>query len=133
MESVIWAFRRLWEQGLIYESYQVMPYSWAAEARCSNFATRMENCYRVRQDPAVTVLFTLHPKPGDAGPTKILVWSTTPWTLPCNLALAVGEDIDYGIFTEDGVYYVLGVAARERYARELSRARQVGGGSNDAG
>ncbi len=55
MESVMWAFTQLWEKGLIYEGFKVMPYSWAAETPLSNFETRIDNSYRVRQDPAITV------------------------------------------------------------------------------
>jgi isoleucyl-tRNA synthetase len=52
MESVMWAFSELWKKGLVYESYRVMPYSWAAETPVSNFETRLDNSYRERQDPA---------------------------------------------------------------------------------
>ncbi len=59
MESVLWAFKQLWEKGLVYEGYRVMPYSWAAETPLSNFETRLDNSYRERQDPAITVRFEL--------------------------------------------------------------------------
>ena len=129
MESVMWAFKQLWDKGLIYEGYRVMPYSWALETPLSNFETRMDNSYRPRQDPAVTVAFTLHPKDGDPGPgpVKLLVWTTTPWTLPSNLAMAVGADIEYAIYRDtDGVCYVLGAATAQKYEKELKGLEQLG-------
>ena len=110
MESVMWAFKTLWDKGLIYEGYRVVAYSWAIQTPLSNFETRMDNAYRERQDPAVTVAFTLEPETGEEKPLKLLAWTTTPWTLPSNLALAVGPDIDYAVFEEAGVRYVLGEA-----------------------
>jgi isoleucyl-tRNA synthetase len=98
MESVLWAFKQLYDKGLVYESMRVMPYSWACETPLSNFETRMDNSYRERTDKAVTVAFTLKDKPKNAPEAdeyKILAWTTTPWTLPSNLALAVGKDIEY--------------------------------------
>jgi isoleucyl-tRNA synthetase len=87
MESVMWAFKELWKKGLIYESYRVVPYSWAAQTPLSNFEARLDNSFRERVDPALTVAFPLLTELGYAGVTKLLVWTTTPWTLPSNLAL----------------------------------------------
>ena len=89
MESVMWAFKQLYDKGLVYEAMRVMPYSWAAETPLSNFETRLDNSYRERADKAVTVAFELEDG------RKILAWTTTPWTLPSNLALAVKPDLDY--------------------------------------
>jgi isoleucyl-tRNA synthetase len=121
MESVMWAFKQLWDKGLIYEAHRVMPYSWGAETPLANFEIRLDDATRPRQDPALTVAFTLEPADADPGPLKILAWTTTPWTLPSNLALAVGPDIDYAIVrTPDGELVVLAEAAVERYSRELA-------------
>ena len=98
MESVIWAFKELWNKGLIYEAYRVMPYSWGAQTPLSNFEIRLDDATRSRQDPAVTVTFGLEPQAGDPGPLKLLAWTTTPWTLPSNLALAVHPEMDYDIW-----------------------------------
>jgi len=68
MESVMWAFAELFKKGLVYESYRVMPYSWAAETPVSNFETRLDNSYRERQDPAITVRFELERLHGDTFP-----------------------------------------------------------------
>ncbi len=125
MESVIWAFKRLWDKGLVYEGYRVMPYSWACETPLSNFEIRMDNATRPRQDPAVTVLFTLLPQAGEKT-TKLLVWTTTPWTLPSNLGAAVGKDIEYAIFEEGDVRYILGSSVAAKYEEQLKKAVQVG-------
>ncbi len=101
MESVMWAFKTLYDKGLIYEDYRVVPYSWAVESPLSNFETKLDDSYRMRQDPAVTVKFKLD-KDIDGKPTYMLAWTTTPWTLPSNLALAVGPDIEYAVVEKDG-------------------------------
>ena len=125
MESVIWAFKQLWDKGLIYEAYRVLPYSWGAETPLSNFEIRLDDATRPRQDPALTVGFDLTPVPGDPGPLRVLAWTTTPWTLPSNLALAVGPDLDYAVVALDGSHYVLGAASLERYAAELGGGETV--------
>ncbi|MEM8618365.1 MAG: isoleucine--tRNA ligase [Actinomycetota bacterium] len=126
MESVIWAFKQLWDKGLVYEANRVMPYSWGAETPLSNFEIRLDDATRPRQDPAVTVAFDLHPQPGDPGPMKMLAWTTTPWTLPSNLALIVGPELDYSIMELDGVYYVLGADAVATYEQQLGEATEHG-------
>ncbi len=125
MESVMWAFKRLWDKGLIYEGFRVMPYSWAAESPVSNFETRMDNSYRPRQDPAITVAFELETEAGEE-PLEILVWTTTPWTLPSNLALCVGEDIDYVVMREGERRFLLAEAAAAKYEKELAQAERAG-------
>ncbi len=122
MESVIWAFKELYNKGLMYEGVRVLPYSWAAETTVSNFETRMDNSYRERVDPAVTVMFSLKQLPLDEMPCRILVWTTTPWTLPSNLALAVGEDIDYSIYEESGTRYIVGKDLAAKYEKQLQDA-----------
>ncbi len=119
MESVIWAFKQLYDKGLVYEADRVLPYSWSAETPLSNFEIRLDDATRPRQDPAITVSFTLEPIDGDPGPLHILAWTTTPWTLPSNLALAVGAEIDYAILEEDGEHYIVADAAREKYEAQL--------------
>lgn len=123
MESTIWAFKKLYEKGLIYQAMRVLPYSWAAETPLSNFETRMDNSYRERADKTVTVAFTLKDKPKDAPSGyetyKILAWTTTPWTLPSNLALAVNPDMDYAFVTKDKECYILANFAASKYANEL--------------
>ena len=99
MESVIWAFKQLYDKGLAYEGFRVLPYCWHDETPLSNHELRMDDdVYRMRQDQSVTVTFPLDgAKAESLGLTgvKALAWTTTPWTLPTNLALAVGPEIEY--------------------------------------
>ena len=127
MESVMWAFKQLWDKGLVYEAFRVMPYSWGAETPLSNFEIRLDDSTRPRQDPAITVTFDLTPLDGDPGPMRIMTWTTTPWTLPSNLALAVGPDVAYSLRqAADGTVFVLGSEAVERYAAQLEGTTEVG-------
>jgi isoleucyl-tRNA synthetase len=126
MESVLWAVKQLWEKGLLYEGYRVLPYSWAAQTPLSNFETRLDDAYRDRQDPAVTVRFELVAESGDDRPTDLLAWTTTPWTLPSNLALAVGPELDYAVFEQGERRVILGEATVPALESELEGARRVG-------
>lgn len=123
MESVLWAFKELYNKGLIYESMRVMPYSWACETPLSNFETRLDNAYRERADKAVTCSFLLNGKPKAINANykeyRILAWTTTPWTLPSNLAVAVGRDIEYVLVPKDNICYILARFALNKYAKEL--------------
>jgi isoleucyl-tRNA synthetase len=143
MESVMWAFKTLHEKGLVYEGFRVLAYCWRCETPLSNTETRMDDVYRDRHDPAVTVAFDLLPaqpvEGGDgevtgglaaedlaSGPLKLLVWTTTPWTLPSNLAVAVGPEIEYTVFEKDGERVALGTARAGEYAKELADYTPVG-------
>ncbi|GAB3633648.1 isoleucine--tRNA ligase [Microbacterium shaanxiense] len=99
MESVLWAFKTLYDKGLAYEGYRVLPYCWRDETPLSAHELRMDDdVYKMRQDPSVTVTFPLTgAKAESLGLTGVraLAWTTTPWTLPTNLALAVGPEIEY--------------------------------------
>ena len=101
MESVLWAFKRLYDQGLAYEGSRILPYCWRDETPLSNHELRMDDdVYQMRQDPSVTVTFPLVGEQAEAlglVGTRALAWTTTPWTLPTNLALAVGPAIAYAI------------------------------------
>ncbi len=101
MESVIWAFKTLHEKGLAYEGYRVLPYCWRDQTPLSNHELRMDDdVYKMRQDQTVTVTFPLvGAKAESLGLTAVraLAWTTTPWTLPTNFALAVGPDIEYAV------------------------------------
>ena len=89
MQSVWWVFQELFKKGLIYEGYKVVPYSVGISTSLSNFEASQN--YKMVQDPAITVMFKLVNTPD----TAVMAWTTTPWTLPSNLALAVGNDIEY--------------------------------------
>src|SRR5580692_1878353 len=121
MESVMWAFKQLHERGSVYEGFKVLPYCWRCETPLSNHELRMdEDTYRDRQDPSVTERFKL--ETGE----WLLAWTTTPWTLPSNLAVAVGPDITYvTVETEDGERYILAKARLAAYEKELAGARPL--------
>ncbi|MGK5085023.1 isoleucine--tRNA ligase, partial [Bdellovibrionota bacterium FG-1] len=98
MQSVWWVFKQMWEKGLIYEGYKVVPYSVGISTVLSNFEANLN--YKQVQDPAITVRFKVTegalPSPvSKSSPLYILAWTTTPWTLPSNLGLAVGKEIEY--------------------------------------
>ena len=118
MESVINNFKQLYEKGLVYEDYRVLPYSWAAETPLSNF--EVNQGYQDKTDNAITVMFKLE------NGMNVLVWTTTPWTLPSNLMLAVGNEIDYAVMEENGEKYLLAQALLGRYKKQLEHATQVG-------
>ena len=114
MESVWWVFQTLWDKGLIYEGYKVMPYSWRLGTPLSNFEANMD--YRKVQDPAVTVALPILEEDG----LVLLAWTTTPWTLPSNMALCVGPDIDYVRAKKPGddTTYVVAEALKDKVLGE---------------
>ena len=122
MESVMWAFKQLHDKGLIYQGFKVLPYCWRCETPLSNHELRMDDdVYADRTDPSVTVRFKL--ETGE----WILAWTTTPWTLPSNLAVAVGPDITYAtVEAEDGQKYILAEARLAAYEKELGSYRKLG-------
>jgi len=145
MESVIWAFKTLYDKGLIYQGFRVLPYSWAEHTPLSNQETRLDDSYKMRQDPTVTVTFPVtgawpgtaavetlaaHPELADAAP---LAWTTTPWTLPSHLALAVNPTVTYALVkvAADGAEAVAGrkvLLAKDlmgAYAKELGEDAEI--------
>jgi isoleucyl-tRNA synthetase len=125
MESVIWAFKQLWDKGLAYEGNRVLPYCWNDETPLSSHELRMDDdVYQSRQDPAITVGFKI-----TAGPlagAHFLVWTTTPWTLPSNQGVAVNADVTYVVVAgPDGERYVLAEARLAAYAKELGDEPQI--------
>jgi isoleucyl-tRNA synthetase len=125
MESVIWAFKQLWDKGLAYEGVRVLPYCWNDETPLSSHELRMDDdVYQSRQDPAITVGFQA--TDGPFAGSHYLVWTTTPWTLPSNQAVAVNPDVDYvQVAGADGRLYVLAAARLGAYARELGEEPAV--------
>ncbi len=105
MESVWWVFRRLWDKKLVYEDFKVLPYSWGAVTPLSNFEVNLGG-YRDVEDPSITVRL---PVLEDRGPVRmgdqLLIWTTTPWTLPANLAVAIGRDLEYSAVDADGMRF----------------------------
>ena len=118
METVWWALRQMWDKDLVYEGYKVVPFSTRLGTVLSNFEANLN--YKDVQDPTVTVRFAAD---GEEH-TSFIAWTTTPWTLPSNLALAVGPDIDYVKVRdhEDGAHYIMAEARLSTYfpqARDL--------------
>ncbi len=131
MESVMWAFKELWDKGLVYEGEKVLPWCWECETSLSNFETRADDAYRPRQDPAVTVLFSLDADADGrspaaiSGPLRVIAWTTTPWTLPSNLALAVGPDVEYAVYELLGEPTVIAAARAGAYPELLGDAEPL--------
>jgi isoleucyl-tRNA synthetase len=123
MESVWWVFQELHKKGLIYQGKKVVPYSWRLTAPLSNFEASQN--YKSVQDPAITVLFQRKKKCDEA----FLAWTTTPWTLPANLGLAVNKDftyVRYPLLQPQGAVHSAWVL-RERaphYAKELDLEKE---------
>lgn len=107
IESVWYLLKTIWDKGLIYQGYKVVPYDPRIGATLSSH--EVAQGYREVEDPSVTVRFRLE----DDENTSFLVWTTTPWTLPSNLALAVGEDVDYDYVASGGETFIVASALRE--------------------
>ena len=132
MESVLWAFKQLWDKGLAYQGYRVLPYCWHDRTPLSNHELKMDDdVYQDRQDNTVTVGLRLTaPLLADSTtPELVLIWTTTPWTLPSNLAVAVGPDITYAVVEVPaeadspvaGQRVVLGAERLGAYARHVGQ------------
>ena len=117
MESVLWIFKQLHQKGLIYESLKVVAYCNRCQTPLSNFETGLDDSYRIKDDPSVTVAFAGK----EDSDISYLAWTTTPWTLPSNLSLAVHPDIEYCLIESEKWGKV--ILAKERidyYAGQLS-------------
>ena len=121
MESVMWAFKQLYEKGLAYKGYRVLPYCPKDRTPLSNHELRMDaDVYQDRQDTTVSVAVKLR----DEDDAYAVFWTTNPWTVPTNLAIVVGADIDYvevrptqGKFA--GKKFYIGKPRLEAYTKEL--------------
>ena len=131
METVWWVFKQLWNQGRIYRSYRIMPYSWKLTTPLSNFEAGRN--FKNVQDPSITVRLRLtsgFQPPDSVGadrPVYLLIWTTTPWTLPANLAVCVGPDIEYVAVHDlnDQCVYILAEARLAVYYRRAEEYRLV--------
>ncbi|WP_434757021.1 isoleucine--tRNA ligase [Borrelia puertoricensis] len=114
MESVWWVFQTLYNKGLIYESYYVLPYSPKLATPLSNFEVNLGE-YKEIHDPSLTIKFKIKDKN-----EYLLAWTTTPWTLPTNLGIAVGKDIDYSkIFDkEKNETFIIGTKRLNHYYKD---------------
>lgn len=113
MESVWWVFKQAWDKGLIYEGNKIVPYSTELETGLSNFEATSN--YQDVQDPAVTVLFKI--KDSDE---YLTAWTTTPWTLPSNMALIVNKEIEYSLVHDKkrDIKFYIATARMEAYKKE---------------
>jgi isoleucyl-tRNA synthetase len=115
MESVWWVFKSIWDQGLIYQGNKIVPYSPALQTALSNFEAGQN--YQDIQDPAVTILFRTKKDPN----TYFAAWTTTPWTLPSNLALCVHPEIEY-VKVKDldkNIFIIMARARLEAYKKQF--------------
>ncbi len=133
MESVLWAFKELYNKGLLYEDFRVVPYSWACQTPLSNFETRMDNAYRQKASKTVKAKFYLNEIPKfltdfnqDFSKVALIAWTTTPWTLPSNLALAVGAKIEYALIKKNDEILILAKNLIEKFAKDLGEYEAIG-------
>jgi isoleucyl-tRNA synthetase len=125
METVWWVFSQLWNKGLVYRDFKVLPYSWGATTPLSNFEANLD--YRDTEDPSITVRLQILEGNGKAHTDDyLLIWTTTPWTLPGNLAIAVGLDHDYVRVSFEGAHYWI---AAERASSEFGEEAHIVGTS----
>ncbi|MDR9363225.1 MAG: isoleucine--tRNA ligase [Microbacteriaceae bacterium] len=118
-ESVLWAFKELHNKGLVYEGFKVLAYCWRCETPLSNHELRMDDeVYRQRQDQAVTVTFPITTE-GEFQGVKLLAWTTTPWTLPTNFAVAVGPEIEYSVVEAKGERFLIATSLVSQYLKEF--------------
>ena len=128
-ESVLWAFKELHNKGLVYEGFKVLAYCWRCETPLSNHELRMDDeVYKNRQDQTLTVTFPVSAGQELEG-VRLLAWTTTPWTLPTNFALAVGPEISYVVVAAGpngaadggapGTKYLLAKSVAGGFAKDL--------------
>ena len=121
MESIWWVFKTLWEKGLIYEGYYILPYSPGLATPLSNFEVNLGGYIEVN-DPAITVRFRLtNESAASAGlpaGTSVLAWTTTPWTLPSNLGLALGPAVDYVVVRDGDDHFLLAESRLGAYYKD---------------
>ncbi|MCX7024005.1 MAG: isoleucine--tRNA ligase [Spirochaetes bacterium] len=115
MESIWWVVKSLWDKGLVEEGSRIMPYCPRCATVLSNHELQLGG-YRDVHDPAITVRFAIR---GEKG-AWLVAWTTTPWTLPSNLALAVGPDIDYVRVKDGAEQYVMAEARLGSYYKDPS-------------
>ena len=119
MESILWTLKTLYDKGLLYKDYSVNPFDWVNGTVVSNSEASQD--YRDVVDDAVTVWFEL--ENGD----RVLAWTTTPWTLPANSALAVNPDMKYlRMRDSDGAVYIIAESRLSAYAKQFENAEKIG-------
>lgn len=131
MESVLWAFKTLYDKGLAYEGYRVLPYCWNDETPLSNHELKMDDdVYAERTDQTVTVGVRMISPEAQLNGALALIWTTTPWTLPSNSAIAVGPEVEYALVQPAegalaGERVLLAAALVAAHAKELGEEPAV--------
>ena len=131
MESVWWAFKEIYKKSLVYAGRKVLLYCPRCETPVSNFEVAMDNSYKDVNEEAVTVKFKViieNRAKGFTLPqnTFLLAWTTTPWTLPGNIALAVNPDLEYGVYEHGNEAFILATNKAEAYGLQNPRIRFSG-------
>lgn len=127
IESEWWAFKKLYDNGYIYQDYSIQPYSPAAGTGLSSHELNQPGCYRNIKDLTVTVMF----KSISEKNTYFLAWTTTPWTLPANSALAVNKNIEYvkvnciNKYSKENINVILSKSALKRYFNDESEYKII--------
>ena len=124
MESVIWTFKQCYDKGLIYQDYRVTPYCYRCETSLSISDTRESDSTRPRQDTWVIAKFNTD-KEIDGKKVYFMAWTTTPWTLPSNMALAVGKDINYVYALVGDDVYIMCEEAVKRYPKQFGENPEI--------
>ncbi len=131
METVWWVLKRLWDQDLVYKDSKVLPYSWGATTALSNFEANLD--YRTVDDPSITLRLKVAGHHGSAQKGDyLLIWTTSPWTLPGNVAVAVGRDISYtriqgSIAGKKGIYWIADNLRNDMMEKDHKILNQVSG------
>lgn len=127
MESVLWTFKQLYNKGLVYHEEKVVPYSVACQTPVSNFETRMDNSYRTRIDKTVSASLKLTDTSliNTKEECRLIIWTTTPWTLVSNLAVAVNERIQYVLIKKEDKNYILAKSRLKNYKKEFENAKII--------
>ncbi|ADM12598.1 isoleucyl-tRNA synthetase [Encephalitozoon intestinalis ATCC 50506] len=124
MESVWNIFKELFNRGLVYRGFRVMPFSTACSTPLSNFESNQN--YKDVSDPSVLIAFPLL-KPFEGYKLSLVAWTTTPWTLPSNCALVVNPEFSYGIFEEKQKFYLMHVNRVEEYFKDAKILKRISG------
>lgn len=136
MESVWWAFKQLYEKGLIFEGEKVLMYDTKFATPVSRSEVMMDNdAYQTVTDPSAYVKFWLEEpeRLGLTGEVCLLAWTTTPWTLPANLALAVNPELEYGLFVVEGEKMLLANKLAEKVLGEAQKPKKIYHGNDIVG
>ncbi|MDR0718583.1 MAG: isoleucine--tRNA ligase [Treponema sp.] len=129
METIWWVMASLWEKGLLYEGHYVLPYCPRCATVLSNHELNLGG-YKDVHDPAITIRFKVKKPKTEAGWPEngnvyFLAWTTTPWTLPSNLALVLGPDIEYVLVQDGSDYYILAESRLPAYYKNVNDYKTV--------